>query len=285
MVPTEKPEVAAGPLGDTATRDYARKLRQFNAFAAPELRRAIAGLQLRVGQAVFDAGCGTGEALSWLAEAVGPQGLVVGADLSAVHLRSALQTAPPQALLLQGDLGSLALAESRFDLVWCVNTLHHLREPLGGLRRLARLLRSGGRVALGQSSLLPDMVFAWDARLESRVNEAVRRYYRERYGLDERELSAVRALAGTLRQAGLADVEVRTVAIERLAPLGTADVDYLLQAIFRATWGERLRPYLDADDYAELARLCDPADAGFALRRPDFHFLQTFTLAVGRRAD
>ena len=56
---------------------------------------------------------------------------------------------------------------------------------------------------------------------------------------------------------------------------------YLLDAIFRDTWGERLRPYLSDDDYAELVRVCDPRHSQFALRRPDFHFLQSFTLVTG----
>jgi hypothetical protein len=42
-----------------------------------------------------------------------------------------------------------------------------------------------------------------------------------------------------------------------------------------------LRPYLPGDDYAELVRLCDPRNSKYALRRPDFHFLQTYTLATG----
>ncbi|MGN6281048.1 hypothetical protein, partial [Frateuria sp.] len=105
--------------------------------------------------------------------------------------------------------------------------------------------------------------------------------YRDRYQVSERGLADVRALVGRLRQAGLSCVTARTFMIERVAPVARADQDYLLEAIFRGTWGERLRPYLDADDHAELARLCNPEDAGFALRRPDFHFLQSFTLAVG----
>jgi hypothetical protein len=55
----------------------------------------------------------------------------------------------------------------------------------------------------------------------------------------------------------------------------------LLEAIFEKTWGERLKPYLAADDYLTLRRLCDPQHPQFALRRADFHFLQTFTFAVG----
>jgi hypothetical protein len=77
-------------------------------------------------------------------------------------------------------------------------------------------------------------------------------------------------------------VRVRTFVIERAAPLGPADEAYLVEAIFRGTWGERLRAYLTPDDYDELTHLCNPGDPRFALRRPDFHFLQTFTLAVGR---
>jgi hypothetical protein len=72
--------------------------------------------------------------------------------------------------------------------------------------------------------------------------------------------------------------------IERVSPLARADEAYILEAIFRGTWGERLRPYLCGADFAELARLCDPLHPQFALRRPDFHFLQSFTLAVAEIA-
>src|SRR5690348_9097364 len=48
-------------LGDTAQRDYARKLQLFNAFAERELRQGIAGLDIRSGMRILDAGCGTGD--------------------------------------------------------------------------------------------------------------------------------------------------------------------------------------------------------------------------------
>jgi SAM-dependent methyltransferase len=168
-----------------------------------------------------------------------------------------------------------------FDLVWAVNTVNHLRDPDAGLAQLTRLLKRGGRLALGQSALLPEMYFAWDGHLERRIHEAVGRYYRGRYQLAERELTGVRAIVGLLRRARLREVSVRTRLIERVAPLRQADEAYLLEAIFRGTWGERLRPYLSRDDSEQLARLCDPHDPEYALRRPDFHFLQSFTLAVG----
>jgi SAM-dependent methyltransferase len=173
-------------------------------------------------------------------------------------------------------------APASFDLIWCVNTINHLRDPVLGVETLALLLRPGGRIALGQSSLLPDMYFAWDSRLERVTNEAVRRYYRDRYCLEEHDLAAVRSIVGLMRRAQLHRVTARTVMIERLSPVNPADEAYLVEAIFRGTWGERLRPYLSSDDHAELTRLCDPQHAQFALHRPDFHFLQSFTLVTGQ---
>jgi SAM-dependent methyltransferase len=270
-----------GRLGDTPQRDYSRKLRLFSALAEPELRAAIASLRLGHGMRVLDAGCGTGEMLRWLAAAITPGGLAVGIDLSTAHLGEARSALPPSTLVLQADLLRIPLRTATFDLIWSVNTIHHLRDPVAGTRSLASLLRPGGRLALGQSSLLPDMYFPWDARLERVTTEAVHAYYRDRYGLSEHDLTAVRGLLGLLQNAGLSGITTRTFVIERLAPLDSRTYAWLLEAIFRDTWGERLRPYLSPADYEELTRLCDPRHPQFALHRPDFHFLQTFTLAVG----
>lgn len=279
-----QPLPPSGLLGDSAARDYAHKLALFNAFAAPELRQALGNLDVQPGMHVLDAGCGTGATLRLLAQAVGPGGRAIGVDLSVAHIAAAARAELPEnALLLQGDLRALPLAPASIDRIWCVNTINHFQDPLETLERLQTLLRPGGRIALGQGGLLPEMFFAWDARLERLCNEAVRRYYRERYGVDERRLTAVRAIAGLLRRSGLREVSVQTHVIERLSPLAPPDRDYLLEAIFRGTWGERLRPYMDADDHAALDRLCDPQGPEFALDRPDFHFLQTFTVATGRR--
>jgi len=268
-------------LGDTTERDYSGKLRLFAAFAEPELRAEIHGFELRPGMRVLDAGCGTGEALKWLADEVAPDGAAVGLDLAKAHSAAASAHAAPTTLVLQADLLRAPFPSHSFDLVWCLNTINHLRDPIGGIAALANLAKPRGRVVLAQSSFLPDMYFAWDARLERVTNEAVRQYYRDRYGLNERDLTNVRSLVGWARAAQLRDVNARTIVIERISPLRSADRAYVLEAIFRATWGQRLQQYMSPADYAELQSLCDPNDAGFALQRPDFHFLQTLTLVAG----
>jgi SAM-dependent methyltransferase len=271
----------SGLLGDTPSRDYSRKLSQFNSFAEPELRRLIASVGLSPGMRILDAGCGAGDALPWLLDEVKPSGHVIGIDLAAAHVDAARLYACANIEVLEGDLLTAPLAPASVDFIWCVNTINHLRDPIQGVNRLATFLRPHGRVALGQSSLLPDMYFAWDSRLERVTNEAVRQYYRERYSLSERDLTSVRALVGVLRRANLQNITARTVLIERVSPVDAATERYLVDAIFRDTWGERLRPFLSDDDYAELLRVCDPQHSQFALRRQDFHFLQSFTLVTG----
>ncbi|HJR10792.1 MAG TPA: methyltransferase domain-containing protein [Rhodanobacteraceae bacterium] len=272
-----------GLLGDTPQRDYTEKLRLFNAFARLELREAIDALSMPAGSCVLDAGCGTGESVRWFHESMHGHGMVVGMDLATAHVRAARGTAPARASTVQGDMLRPPFVDGAFDLVWAVNALNHLRDPAAGVRVLSNLLRPGGRIVVGQSSLVPDMYFAWDARLEKCVNDAVRVYYRERYGGSEHEFTAVRSLAGWLHRTGLHDVRVRTQMIERTQPLAEADERYLLECIFRGTWGERLRKYMAAEDFEELTRLCSPDDERYALRRGDFHFLQSLTVSVGTK--
>jgi len=271
---------SAGLLGDTTARSYAARLQRFHAFAEPELRRAIASLELLPGLRVLDAGCGTGEALAWFHELAGNEGIVLGMDLSAAHISVAQANAPASVAIVQGDLLKAPLRSATFDLIWCVNTVNHFREPHVAVAAMKLLLRPGGRLVIGQSSFLPDMYFAWDYRLERLTTEAVRQYYRDRYSLEERDTAAARATVGLMRRAGLREIEAKTFVIERTAPLAPADREYLSGLLLQNISRDRLRPYLSAADHEELKRLCDPSREEFALLRPDFHFLQTFTLVV-----
>lgn len=274
--------VKSGLLGDTPHKAYATKLDLFNRFAEPELRDVVAELELPPTARVLDAGCGTGLITTWLAEQV-PNGLALGVDLSTGHLRQAQTrlTTSTSLNFLQADMTRLPLMIEPFDLIWSSNAINHLRRPVAGIKKLAANLRPGGRVVLGQSAFLPDMFFAWDARLEQKVMLACRQYYRDKYGLDERETTAARNLFGWLRRAGLGDVTAKTIVIERTAPLSEADRRYFVEGVFKGYWGHRVQPYLSEADWRTLEALCDPASPEFCLHRPDFHHVQTFSVVTG----
>lgn len=272
----------AGLYGDTAARDYADKLSAFTSFAAPELRATIGNLGIGPGQRVLDVGCGTGQLARWLHEAASDTH-VIGLDLARAHLAAAT-TRHERLSWVQADASCLPFADDTFDWIWLSNTLNHLRDPGAWLGDARRLLRRDGRVVIAQGSFLPDMILAWDARLEREVTYACRAYYCRKYGLDEAQLSAPRDWVGRLRAAGYVDVQAQTRVIERTAPLSPEQRAYFADW-FRDFWGHRVQAFLSEADWRAVQALTDPASPTFAPDRPDFHALQTYTLVSGRSPD
>ncbi|MFI1534933.1 class I SAM-dependent methyltransferase [Streptomyces anandii] len=115
----------------------------------PAYEAAAAGLGLREGDRVLDAGCGTGRALTPLRAAVGPSGLVVGADLTPAMLEAAVRAGRDRdGRLLLADVGALPLRSEAFDAVFAAGLIAHLPDPAENLRELRRVVRPGGILAL-----------------------------------------------------------------------------------------------------------------------------------------
>ncbi|MFI8091698.1 class I SAM-dependent methyltransferase [Streptomyces sp. NPDC086080] len=115
----------------------------------PAYAAAVARLGLRQGDRVLDAGCGTGRALPPLRAAVGPTGVVLGADLTPAMLRAAARAGRDRdGTLLLTDVAALPLRSSSLDAVFAAGLIAHLPDPAGNLREIARVVRSGGVLAL-----------------------------------------------------------------------------------------------------------------------------------------
>jgi SAM-dependent methyltransferase len=269
------------PLRDDPRRSYAGKLERFGRFIAPELKSLFAGLGLAPGARVLDLGCGVGIATRLLADLLGEKSHIVGVDLSLPHLRAARGGRGREVSLLQGDAAQPCFREDSFDLIWSCNTINHLAVPVEALARLRTTLRAGGRIVLAQSGLLPEMYFAWDAPLDDAVRRACHDYYRARYELEVEDTAGVRGLIRLLQRAGLRVGRVQTLVIERVQPLSDVDCAYFEEAIFRGTWGERLRPFLSPAQWQRLCSYTDPTSPGYCLDREDFHHLQTLTVCIG----
>ncbi|MFP3986431.1 methyltransferase domain-containing protein [Streptomyces sp. E11-3] len=115
----------------------------------PAFETGVAELGLRPGDAVLDAGCGTGRALPALRRAVGPSGVVIGADLTPAMLAAAVRAGrDTDGHLLLADVARLPLRDRSLDAVFGAGLVSHLPEPAENLRELARVVRPGGRLAL-----------------------------------------------------------------------------------------------------------------------------------------
>ena len=82
-----------------------------------------------------------------------PDARVLAVDLSRASLayaaRSAAAHGASNIAFAQADLLALRSVEQRFDVVSSVGVLHHLADPLAGLRVLTSLLRPGGVLQIG----------------------------------------------------------------------------------------------------------------------------------------
>ncbi|MFE4534714.1 class I SAM-dependent methyltransferase [Streptomyces scopuliridis] len=115
----------------------------------PAYAAAVADLGLRPGDAVLDAGCGTGRALPPLRDAVGVRGTVLGVDLTPEMLDAAVRAGRHAAgQLLLADVSRLPVGSAVLDAVFGAGLIAHLPRPDENLRELARVVRPGGRLAL-----------------------------------------------------------------------------------------------------------------------------------------
>jgi SAM-dependent methyltransferase len=109
-------------------------------------RDALAAAGVGAGTELLDIGCGSGLALSMAAQR---GARVSGIDIAPTLLAVARERVP-DADLREGGLDSLPFADTSFDVVLSVNALQFAADPASALMEVHRVLRPGGRLAIGQ---------------------------------------------------------------------------------------------------------------------------------------
>lgn len=265
---------------------FTKSLERMNRFQEPEARALVAELALPAGSRGLDVGCGVGLYTLWLAEAVGPEGRVVGIEPTAERVEAALDLVSGRVdsgrlELRRGDGTALDMATGSFDWLWCGDVLHHIVETGAALAEFRRVVRPGGRIIIKESQVLSAMFLPGHPELERRIQLAEIERTREEGGgrsfLERRQTTLA-----SLRAAGLDRVGVKTRLIERRAPLAPADRDYIQKTVFDRNWGERLRGLLGPEDWARRAELCEPDSSRNVLQTADYYCLYPITVFDAR---
>jgi len=113
--------------------------------------------RLRPGEHVVDVGCGAGIDSLIAARMVGPQGQVVGVDMTPEMLENARVAAAEAGLgnleLRRGYGEALPVPDAWADVVISNGVLNLMPDKLAALREMARVLKPGGRLQIGDISV------------------------------------------------------------------------------------------------------------------------------------
>jgi ubiquinone/menaquinone biosynthesis C-methylase UbiE len=114
-------------------------------------RRGMGELQLTPGQRALDIGCGTGQTTLALARAVGPQGAVLGVDIShpllEVARRRAVKGGAANATFVEADAQTEGFEPASFDAAFSRFGVMFFADPVAAFRNIRSALKPGGRLA------------------------------------------------------------------------------------------------------------------------------------------
>jgi SAM-dependent methyltransferase len=158
------------------------------------LARVVSLAEVQWGQAVLDAGTGTGVLIPHLLRAVGPTGRIVAVDLSSEMLEVAREKGFPSSVtFLETDVHRLPLPDADFARVICNAALPHFEDRAQSIREMLRVLRAGGILVISHPI----------------GRDAVNRLHRDAGGpVQEDRVPPPEAMTALLREAGLTEVWV-----------------------------------------------------------------------------
>ena len=161
-----------------------------------------AALGARPGDRILDVGCGPGFYDIELLEDVGPEGSVVGLDISTDMLAVAAKRAEghDNVTFHEAAATSLPVPDASFERALCVQVLEYVPDVPAALTEMHRALRPGGRVLVWDVDWATVSWHTIDRQLTRRVLAAWDKHLTH--------ASLPRTLAAHLRSAGFEDVRM-----------------------------------------------------------------------------
>jgi ubiquinone/menaquinone biosynthesis C-methylase UbiE len=114
-------------------------------------RDGLAALGLHLDDVVLDTGCGYGADAVEIARHVGPNGAVIGLDLSEAMISEANRRTERLGVNVEfrvGDARDLPFPDATFDACRAETLLQHVSEPHVALGEMVRVVKPGGRIVV-----------------------------------------------------------------------------------------------------------------------------------------
>jgi len=147
-------------------------------------RQAIDGLEVAAGARVLDVACGTGIAFAEIERRVGPDGALVGVDLSPAMLARAHERVRergwPNVELVESRVEDAALDGDSFDAA-LFSFSHDVLQSDAAVERVVDAVRPGGRIATTGVQWAP----RWAVPVNAAVWIGARRYVTTFEGFDD----------------------------------------------------------------------------------------------------
>ena len=189
------PAVSFAKYGGNAEENYERYFVPTIGDAWATALLDVAGL--RSGERVLDVACGTGVVTRRASELVGAEGAVAGLDVNPAMLAVARSVAPTSIEWHEASAESISCPDASFDVVTCSLGLQFVPDRSAAVREMRRVLRDGGRVAIGTVGAIPPVFEILEQALARHVAPEVAAFMRQVFSLhDHRELHDLANSAG-----------------------------------------------------------------------------------------
>ena len=159
-------------------------------------------------------------------------------------------------------------------------SLYSLPDPVDSLRHMMRVAKPGGIVAVLEDDTLHHVILPWPIEVELSVRVAELRNLAEKSNQPQKFYVA-RQLRRLCRTAGLVEIESRTFAMDRLAPLAYDEREFF--TAYLNDLSQRAMRYLDGPVRARFGKLVNPHSKEFVLDDPDLAATCIVQLVLGRK--
>jgi ubiquinone/menaquinone biosynthesis C-methylase UbiE len=196
-----QPDTAPAPFIDFLDfLDNHDDIKNFRAEAAKRMN-------LSPGHKVLDLGCGIGGATFPVADAIGPNGLAAGVDISSALIEVASRRASnrPGIEFRVGDACAIPYPDGFFDFARTERVFLYLPDRLSAILEMKRVVKQGGHVLLIDTDIDSTAIYSTKPALTRKMTSIV--------AASMPNPNSARELPSLARQADLKDIKTETFAV------------------------------------------------------------------------